>query len=237
MMHRTSFMRLVATWLLAWAASWAAHAQDGDGNYLHFETVTATAGEAWTSEIRRVSEEPIKGMQFDLTWPEGVAFDMDAMALSPEWDAFQLSVSMLGDNTYRVLVFNFAGATVPEGDVGVAQVSGTMSVDVAAGAYAVALSDVILSNGNNENVAEDPLEVGSIVVTSAGCPADLNADGAVGSADLLLLLPLFGCTENCGYIDLNGDGVVGVGEVGQRAERQDRVFSKQRRPKTGRLGH
>lgn len=213
MMHRTSFMRLVATWLLAWAASWAAHAQDGDGNYLHFETVTATAGEAWTSEIRRVSEEPIKGMQFDLTWPEGVEFDMDAMALSPEWGAFQLSVSALGDNTYRVLVFNFAGATVPEGDVGVAQVSGTMSVDVAAGAYAVALSDVILSNGNNENVAEDPLEVGSIVVTSAGCPADLNADGAVGSADLLLLLPLFGCTENCGYIDLNGDGVVGVGDV------------------------
>ena len=213
MMHRTSFMRLVATWLLAWAASWAAHAQDGDGNYLHFETVTATAGEAWTSEIRRVSEEPIKGMQFDLTWPEGVEFDMDAMALSPEWGAFQLSVSALGENTYRVLVFNFAGATVPEGDVGVAQVSGTMSVDVAAGAHAVALSDVILSNGNNENVAEDPLEVGSIVVTSAGCPADLNADGAVGSADLLLLLPLFGCTENCGYIDLNDDGVVGVGDV------------------------
>ena len=212
-MHRTSFMRLVATWLLAWAASWAAQAQGIEGNYLHFETVTASTGEAWTSEIRRVSEEPIKGMQFDVTWPEGVAFDMDAMALSPEWGAFQLSVSALGDNTYRVLVFNFAGATVPEGDVGVAQVSGTMSVDVAVGAHAVVLSEVILSNGDNVNVAEDPLEEGSIVVTSAGCPADLNADGAVGSADLLLLLPLFGCTENCGYIDLNGDGVVGVGDL------------------------
>ena len=213
LIKRTSFMRLVATWLLAWAASWAAQAQDGEGNYLHFETVTASAGEAWSSEIRRVSEEPIKGMQFDVTWPEGVAFDMDAVALSSEWGAFQLSVSALGDNTYRVLVFNFAGATVPEGDLGVAQVSGTMSVDVAAGAHAVVLSEVILSNGNNENVAEDPLEVGSIVVTSAGCPADLNADGAVGSADLLLLLALFGCTENCGHIDLNGDGVVGVGDL------------------------
>ena len=213
MIHRTPFMRLIATWLLAWAASWAAQAQGFEGNYLHFETVTASAGEAWFSEIRRISEEPIKGMQFDLTWPEGVEFDMDAMALSPEWGAFQLSVSALGDNTYRVLVFNFAGATVPEGDVGVAQVSGTMSVDVAAGAHAVVLSEVILSNGDNENVAEDPLEEGSIVVTSSGCPADLNADGAVGSADLLLLLPLFGCTENCGYIDLNGDGVVGVGDV------------------------
>lgn len=212
-MHQTSFMRFVATWLLAWTASWAAQAQVVQGNYLHFETVTASAGDVWSSEIRRVSEEPIKGMQFDVTWPEGVAFDMDAMALSPEWGAFQLSVSALGDNTYRVLVFNFAGATVPEGDVGVAQVSGTMSVDVAAGAHAVVLSEVILSNGNNENVAEDPLEVGSIVVTSAGCPADLNADGAVGSADLLLLLALFGCTENCGYIDLNGDGVVGVGDL------------------------
>ena len=200
--------------LLVWfAIPSMALAQSGGGNYLHFETVTASAGESWTSEIRRVSEEPIKGMQFDVTWPEGVAFDMDAMALSPEWGAFQLSVSALGENTYRVLVFNFAGATVPEGDVGVAQVSGTMSVDVAAGAHAVVLSEVILSNSNNENVAEDPLEEGSIVVTSAGCPADLNADGAVGSADLLLLLALFGCTENCGHIDLNDDGVVGVGDL------------------------
>ena len=200
--------------LLVWfAIPSMALAQSGGGNYLHFETVTASAGEAWTSEIRRVSEEPIKGMQFDVTWPEGVAFDMDAMALSPEWGAFQLSVSALGENTYRVLVFNFAGATVPEGDVGVAQVSGTMSEDVAAGAHAVVLSEVILSNGDNENVAEDPLELGSIVVTSAGCPADLNADGAVGSADLLLLLALFGCTENCGHIDLNDDGVVGVGDL------------------------
>ena len=200
--------------LLVWfAIPSMALAQSGGGNYLHFETVTASAGESWTSEIRRVSEEPIKGMQFDVTWPEGVAFDMDAMALSPEWGAFQLSVSALGENTYRVLVFNFAGATVPEGDVGVAQVSGTMSEDVAAGAHAVVFSEVILSNGDNENVAEDPLEEGSIVVTSAGCPADLNADGAVGSADLLLLLALFGCTENCGHIDLNGDGVVGVGDL------------------------
>lgn len=200
--------------LLVWfAIPSMALAQSGGGNYLHFETVTASAGEAWTSEIRRVSEEPIKGMQFDVTWPEGVAFDMDAMALSPEWGAFQLSVSALGENTYRVLVFNFSGATVPEGDVGVAQVSGTMSEDVAAGAHAVVLSEVILSNGDNENVAEDPLEEGSIVVTSAGCPADLNADGAVGSADLLLLLALFGCTENCGHIDLNDDGVVGVGDL------------------------
>lgn len=200
--------------MLVWfAIPSMALAQSGGGNYLHFETVTASAGEAWTSEIRRVSEEPIKGMQFDVTWPEGVAFDMDAMALSPEWGAFQLSVSALGENTYRVLVFNFSGATVPEGDVGVAQVSGTMSEDVAAGAHAVVLSEVILSNGDNENVAEDPLELGSIVVTSAGCPADLNADGAVGSADLLLLLALFGCTENCGHIDLNDDGVVGVGDL------------------------
>ena len=200
--------------LLVWfAIPSMALAQVVEGNYLHFETVTSSAGEAWTSEIRRVSEEPIKGMQFDVTWSEGVAFDMDAMALSPEWGAFQLSVSALGENTYRVLIFNFAGATVPEGDVGVAQVSGTMSEDVPAGTHAVVFSEVILSNGDNENVAEDPLEEGSIVVTSAGCPADLNADGAVGSADLLLLLALFGCTENCGHIDLNGDGVVGVGDL------------------------
>lgn len=205
--------RLVATWSLLISTCWASQAQVGSGNYVYFETVTSLAGEAWSSQIRRVSEEPIKGMQFDVIWPEDVAFNMGATALTPEWNAFQLSVSALGDNVYRVLIFNFVGAMVPEGDVGVLEVSGTMSLDVPPGAHSVPMLEVILSNSNNENVAEDPLELGAIVVASAGCPADLNADGSVGAADLLLLLPLYGCTENCGQADLNSDGVVGVGDL------------------------
>lgn len=205
--------RFAVSCLMLMVTSWAAKAQVVEGNYLYFETVTASAGEVWSSQIRRISEEPIKGLQFDVTWPADVEFDMDATALTPEWGDFQLSVSALGDNIYRVLIFNFAGAMVPEGDVGVIEVSGTMSLDVTAGAHTVPLSEVILSNSNNDNVAEDPLELGAIMVVSLGCPADLNADGSVGSADLLLLLPWYGCKGNCGQTDLNGDGLVGVGDV------------------------
>jgi hypothetical protein len=188
-------------------------AQALEGNYVYIETSSTAAGEAWFSTIRRVSEEPIKGMQFDVTLPEGLEIDEGEMALTLEWTGFQLSTSNLGGNTYRILIFNFSGLTVPDGDVSVVEVSGFMSPDVMSGVYPVPMSEVVLSNANNTNVAEDPLEIGSIVVVSTECPADLDADGAVGTSDLLVFLSLFGCTEDCGLIDLNGDGAVGVGDL------------------------
>jgi hypothetical protein len=176
-------------------------AQALEGNYVYIETSSTAAGEAWFSTIRRVSEEPIKGMQFDVTLPEGLEIDEGEMALTLEWTGFQLSTSNLGGNTYRILIFNFSGLTVPDGDVSVVEVSGFMSPDVMSGVYPVPMSEVVLSNANNTNVA------------STECPADLDADGAVGTSDLLVFLSLFGCTEDCGLIDLNGDGAVGVGDL------------------------
>ena len=44
------------------------------------------------------------------------------------------------------------------------------------------------------------------------CPADLNGDGTVGMADLLLLLGAWG--PNPGHdADLDGDGIVGVPDL------------------------
>ena len=44
------------------------------------------------------------------------------------------------------------------------------------------------------------------------CPQDLNADGSVTVADVLLILGEFGCTSNCSA-DVDGDGAVSVGDV------------------------
>ena len=44
------------------------------------------------------------------------------------------------------------------------------------------------------------------------CPQDLNNDGAVTVADVLLILGEFGCESNCGA-DVDGDGAVSVSDV------------------------
>ena len=44
------------------------------------------------------------------------------------------------------------------------------------------------------------------------CPADLNGDGAITVADVLIVLGEFGCPSNC-TADVDGDGAVTVGDV------------------------
>lgn len=46
----------------------------------------------------------------------------------------------------------------------------------------------------------------------ADCPADLNGDNQVNSADLVTLLSEMGCSSNCLY-DLNNDAVVGTADL------------------------
>ena len=46
-----------------------------------------------------------------------------------------------------------------------------------------------------------------------GCAEDINNNGTVEVADLLILLGDFGCTENCTAADINGDGAVTVADI------------------------
>jgi hypothetical protein len=46
-----------------------------------------------------------------------------------------------------------------------------------------------------------------------GCPADLNGDGAVATADLGALLSNWGPSGACELADLDHDGIVGAGDL------------------------
>lgn len=45
------------------------------------------------------------------------------------------------------------------------------------------------------------------------CPEDLDFDGFISVADVLLLLGQFGCAQDCGAYDITGNGLVGVSDV------------------------
>ncbi len=50
-------------------------------------------------------------------------------------------------------------------------------------------------------------------VDCTSCPEDINDNGTVEVADVLLLLASFGCTSDCGAADIDGDGAVSVTDV------------------------
>ena len=61
----------------------------------------------------------------------------------------------------------------------------------------------------DENAVVDD---GSCEFTSCNCPEDVNGDGVVSVADILLLLGEFGCVSNCNA-DINEDGGTNVQDI------------------------
>lgn len=64
-------------------------------------------------------------------------------------------------------------------------------------------------NGDNDIYAQNVNADGSL--GAAACPADLDGDGAVGSADLAILLGSWGAADNAA--DLDDSGTVGSGDL------------------------
>ena len=56
------------------------------------------------------------------------------------------------------------------------------------------------------------IDDGSCDFTSCDCPADVNGDGVISVADILVLLGEFGCSSGCS-VDLNGDDATNVQDI------------------------
>ena len=81
--------------------------------------------------------DAVKGMQFDLELPQGVAVDAQDFSISSALPNFQLSASELGDNAFRLIVFSLSGASVPAGDHPLVTCQGAVASDMIQGAYAL----------------------------------------------------------------------------------------------------
>ena len=172
-------------------------------NYLRFENDYAPLGGTWSSAIRLVNTEPLKGMQFDVDLPEGIVTGPQDFGLLLDDPSFQLSVSSLGANVFRVIVFNLTGASVPAGNQAFVSCSGGVDVDLEETTYPLPLSGVVLSNASNQNVATVALEEGVLTVS---CAEDLDADGVcdgcVGDVDECGVCAGPGAIFECGCAEL-----------------------------------
>jgi hypothetical protein len=54
---------------------------------------------------------------------------------------------------------------------------------------------------------------GTCEYSSCICTGDLNGDNIISASDVLIFVPMFGCTSDCGAADLTGDGTVNTSDL------------------------
>lgn len=108
-------------------------------------------------------------------------------------------------------------------------------LQTSSGSYANAIAlgndyNIYVAGGNTAKFAQDQIlgctdvlacnydvgatsDNGSCEYSSCLCPGDLNGDNVVSTSDILLFVPLFGCTADCGAADLSGDGSVNTTDL------------------------
>ena len=84
------------------------------------------------------------------------------------------------------------------------------------------LQVVTFTNANGERMGFDDLYVYGVPTPQAAasdvdapdnCPEDLDGDGLIGVGDVLITLSAYGCVGTDCISDFNGDNVVGVSDV------------------------
>ena len=121
-------------------------------NYLSITSQELLAGETFNLPITLLNTRAITGVQFDLSLSPEVDFDLDKMVLGGSFDGFSLSFAALSENRYRFVIFSFTGGNVAAGENLVLSIPGQVPEGLGAGAYAINLESIVLSDDSNVNV-------------------------------------------------------------------------------------
>jgi hypothetical protein len=72
---------------------------------------------------------------------------------------------------------------------------------------------VYTASDSSGNTSQCSVLVNVTTTIEGCCLGDLNCDGAISVADLLILIGQFGCVGNDCFADLDGDTIVGVTDL------------------------
>jgi len=93
---------------------------------------------------------------------------------------FSSSNSNLGANSYRFILYNTSGASIPQGSGSILRIPFTVPQNASFGDYTVSFSNVILSGPNNRNVSSEALQIGNVNISDTTVPIiTLTGDASV----------------------------------------------------------
>lgn len=133
-------------------------------NYLMVENQTGIKNQLNNFSILLKNNEAVRAMQFDVELPLGFDLQPSNLATTARSAGFDVSVSLLSANKYRVLLYSFTNASLNSGTESIINFPVFLNSNLSTGAYSFVYSNVILSNTVNQNISSVALEDGQITV-------------------------------------------------------------------------
>lgn len=141
-------------------------------NYLLFNDVYTTANSTFTIPILLSHIDNVKGLQFDISIPDQFAFE--SISLNAALNGFNVSHSNLGNGIYRIVLFNFSNIFLSPQSTSILNLVVTAGPAVPVGQYDFPISNVVISNVSNQNVASESLETGFVFIVENNAPVAQN---------------------------------------------------------------
>lgn len=148
-------------------------------NYLLVQDINVLQNSSVNVEIDLVNDDIIRGFQFDIEIPDGFTLDLNSLTATGPLAGFIVSNSDLGNNMFRVLAFSFSGQTLPIDSGSILSLPIAIDTATPLGSYNFPITNVILSDINNIDIASTPLSIGSINVVDTLGIEDNSIDSVV----------------------------------------------------------
>lgn len=175
--------------------------------------------EGYRIDVALDNYSELVALQMDVHWISGMTAESTALRLTERLNGLSGSVSHIGDNTYRVVIYS-ASNTAMSGNSGeILSLHFVNSEDVAFVGTQLTIDNVVMSSEKSLNMSSQQ----SLTHTAMNTPGDANGDGAMSVVDVVATVNavLSGTSDGVVKvnIDTSGDGeltitdVVGVANV------------------------
>ena len=191
-------------------------------NTLSLTDVQVLCGRQIILPVNMSNTESIKGVQFDLTLPNGVtvatdAYDELAVSLtSRAHSSHSVSARQLSNGDYRIVVTSMGAKTFSDTEGNIMNITLNVAENVEMGDYVIKVSSIALNTADNVTIS--PADVTATLTVTDAKPGDVNGDGSVNVTDVGMVID--DILENTpanfsrSAADVNGDNVVNVTDAG-----------------------
>ena len=133
-------------------------------NYLRILDKDVYRGASYDIDINLSNNDIIRAIQFDINIAAGFDFDLDTVIETSVLDDFTTTVSSLGNNNYRFLIYTISNQYISPGDQSILKLPVFVENSIALGQYTFEFSNIVLSSETNQNISSQALSIGYINV-------------------------------------------------------------------------
>ena len=133
-------------------------------NYLRILDKDVYRGASYDIDINLSNNDIIRAIQFDINIADGFDFDLETVIETSVLDDFTTTVSSLGNNNYRFLIYTISNQYISPEDQTILKLPVFVENSIALGQYTFEFSNIVLSSQTNQNISSQALSIGYINV-------------------------------------------------------------------------